>query len=122
MPSGAGTPEEWGIKWRSIKNFAEVADRDPDVLVGSAYVTMTVSDDLAAADQALDEYLEGYYNQPAALIREQQYCFAGSADAATQWLGEFAAAGASHIVVRFTGSDDKHQMQDLLEMRTRLRG
>jgi len=120
MPSGAGTPEQWATKWQAIKQYAEQADRDPEAMVGSAYVTMTINSDQMTADRELDDYLEGYYNRPAASIREQQYGFAGSADAATQWLGEFVNAGASHIVVRFTGSNDKAQMQDLVDMRTKL--
>lgn len=117
MPSGAGTPAEWATKWNAIKDYASAANRDPSKLTGSAYVTIAVNDDAAAAKRELDVYLEGYYNQDSDIIRSQQYCFSGNRVEATQWLAEFVAGGASHIVVRFTGKHDRAQMDDLVEMR-----
>ena len=45
---------------------------------------------------------------------------AGDRAAAVDWLGEFAAGGASHICVRFTGSDDVNQMEELIRIREEL--
>ncbi len=118
MPSGAGTPAEWSAKWEAIKTHAKDADRDPSRLTGSAYLTITIDDNVARANRELDDYLQGYYNQTAELIRSQQYCFAGDRAGATDWLGEFVAGGATHLVVRFTGSNDQRQMDDLIEIKT----
>ncbi|MFT5487136.1 MAG: hypothetical protein ACI9MU_002053, partial [Alphaproteobacteria bacterium] len=65
-------------------------------------------------------YLEGYDLRPAAEIRTQQYCFAGTRAGAVDWLGEFVAGGASHVSVRFTGSDDAAQMEELVRIREEL--
>ena len=72
------------------------------------------------ADAELDAYLEGYYLRPAAEIRTQQYTFAGDRAAAVGWLGEFVEGGASHVCVRFTGSDDARQMEELVRIREEL--
>jgi alkanesulfonate monooxygenase SsuD/methylene tetrahydromethanopterin reductase-like flavin-dependent oxidoreductase (luciferase family) len=120
FPSGAGTPEEWGAKWQRIKAHATDAGRDPSAITGAVYVTVAVNDDDAKANAELDHYLEGYYMQPGAVIRKQQYSFAGDLSAVTDWLGRFVEGGATHLCVRFTGDDDARQMETLAEMRDKL--
>jgi hypothetical protein len=34
---------------------------------------------------------------------KRQACFAGSAEAAAEWIATYARAGATHLVVRFAG-------------------
>ena len=83
-------------------------------------MTISIQDDLAAADAELDHYLESYYNLPAEQIRAQQYCFAGDLSAATAWVRDFVEGGASHMCLRFTGSDDERQMETLAALREKL--
>jgi len=120
FPSGSGTPQEWGEKWARIKEHAVEAGRDPAKMTGAVYTTVAVNDDPAKANAELDHYLEGYYMQPAALIRQQQYCFAGDRAAVTAWLRAFVDGGATHISTRFTGNEDERQMEVLAEMRDEL--
>ncbi|MFT7571295.1 MAG: alkanesulfonate monooxygenase SsuD [Paracoccaceae bacterium] len=120
FPSGAGTGKDWTEGWKGVQKFAKDAGRDPSAITGAAYVTLAVHDDQAKADAELDAYLEGYYLRPAAEIRTQQYCFAGTRAGAVDWLGEFVAGGASHVSVRFTGSDDAAQMEELVRIREEL--
>jgi alkanesulfonate monooxygenase SsuD/methylene tetrahydromethanopterin reductase-like flavin-dependent oxidoreductase (luciferase family) len=120
FPSGAGTPEEWGRKWREIKAHAADAGRDASRITGAVYTTVAINDDDAKANAELDHYLEGYYNQPAEMIRRQQYSFAGDRAAVTAWLSKFVEGGASHLAVRFTGTDDERQMEILAQMRDEL--
>ena len=120
FPSGAGTPQEWGEKWAAIRQHARDAGRDPAAITGAVYTTVAVNADPVAANAELDAYLEGYYMQPAALIRQQQYAFAGDLAAVTDWLGQFVANGCTHLSTRFTGTDDRGQMETLVRMRERL--
>ena len=120
FPSGAGTGKDWTEGWKGVQQFAKEAGRDPGDITGAAYVTLAVNDDQSKADAELDAYLEGYYLRPAEEIRTQQYTFAGNRPAAVDWLGEFAAGGASHICVRFTGSNDAAQMEELIRIREEL--
>ena len=120
FPSGAGTGKEWAEGWNGVKRFAKEAARDPSTITGAAYVTLAIHDDKVTADAELDAYLEGYYLRPAAEIRTQQYCFAGTRAGAVDWLGEFVAGGDSHVSVSFTGSDDAGQMEELVRIREEL--
>lgn len=119
FPSGAQNPAAWRERWAQVIAFARDAARDASAMTGAAYLTLSVDDDAARASAELDRYLAQYYEQPAAEIRAQQYCFAGSRAAATEWLREFVAAGATHFVLRFTG-DHERQMVMLAEMRADL--
>ncbi len=120
FPSGPGAGDDWGRSWERVRAAASGAGREPDAVVGAAYVTVAVDDDRAAAEAELDDYLERYYLQPAAQIRGMQYTFAGREAEAAAWLKRFADAGASHLCVRFTGPRDREQMETLAAMRRAL--
>ena len=113
FPSGPGGGAEWGASWRALQADAEEAGRDPAEIVGAAYVTVAIDDDPKVAEAELDSYLSRYYNLPAERIRAEQYAFAGDRDAVAGWLGGFVEAGASHLCVRVTGTDDAAQMEEL---------
>ena len=120
FPSGSGTGKDWAKDWNKVQRFAEGAGRNPDNITGAAYVTVSINDDQVQADTELDDYLSSYYLAPAEVIRRQQYCFAGPRSDAIDWLGDFVSGGATHICVRFTGSDDVAQMEELVRMREEL--
>jgi alkanesulfonate monooxygenase SsuD/methylene tetrahydromethanopterin reductase-like flavin-dependent oxidoreductase (luciferase family) len=122
FPSGAGGPAEWTEGWNGVKQAAVEAGRNPADITGAVYTTIAVHDDPAKANAELDEYLEGYYMQPAELIRKQQYCFAGNLEEVTGWIGEFVEGGCTHFSARFTGSEDRAQMETLVAMREKLAG
>jgi hypothetical protein len=69
------------------------------------------------AGQRIDAFLEGYYGQPAAVMRRRQACFAGPAEAAAEFLAGFVTAGASHIIVRLVGDPDR-QLDALVGLRS----
>ena len=119
FPAGPQGAAAWRQGWAEVDTAARAAGRDPSTLVGAAYVTLSVDDDEGRANAALERFLQDYYNQPAAVIRGQQYCFAGSRAAATAWLRGFVDAGVTHFALRFTGDHDRNmelaaQMRDSL--------
>ena len=116
LPSGPGGGAEWGASWAALKADAEEARRDPAEIVGAAYVTVAINDDPGVAEAELDSYLSRYYNRPAEHVRHEQYAFAGDRDAVAGWLNGFVEAGASHLCVRVTGTDDARQMAQLAEL------
>ena len=116
FPSGPGGGAEWGKSWEALKADAEEAGRDPAEIVGAAYVTVAISDDSGVAEAELDSYLSRYYNRPAEHVRHEQYAFAGDKAAVASWLNGFVEAGASHLCVRVTGTDDARQMAELAEL------
>ncbi len=119
FPSGAGGPKEWAEGWAAVQGHAEDAGRNPGDIVGAAYMTLSLGDDEKKAEAALHEYLASYYLAPGEKMAAQQYNFAGSHDAATEWLNGFIAAGLQHVSLRFVG-DDADQMECLAEMRSDL--
>ena len=117
FPSGPGNGNDWSKSWLELQGYAQEAGRAPDDIVGAAYVTIAINDDISVAKAELDDYLASYYLRPADEIRDQQYSFAGDRAAVTAWLNDFVKGGAQHICVRFTGSDDQKQMDELARMR-----
>ena len=109
FPAGSGGPASWGAGWTQVKAHAREAGRDPASLTGAAYLTLSIA--------KLDQFLQEYYQQPGETIRRRQDCFAGSRSGALAWLREFAAAGATHLALRFTG---EHERQ--MELVARMRG
>jgi alkanesulfonate monooxygenase SsuD/methylene tetrahydromethanopterin reductase-like flavin-dependent oxidoreductase (luciferase family) len=92
----------------AIRAAARAAGRDADALVGATYVTLAIDDDAARANARMDEFLARYYGQPAEAMRRRQPCYAGPLDGAREWLAGFVAAGAGHLVLRFTGAHERH--------------
>jgi alkanesulfonate monooxygenase SsuD/methylene tetrahydromethanopterin reductase-like flavin-dependent oxidoreductase (luciferase family) len=98
----------YAAHWAQILSVAQQAGRDPAALTGAIYLTVALDPDAAAANARLDAFLEGYYGQPAEVLRRRQVCYAGPADGVAAWLAGYAQAGASHLVLRFAGDHERH--------------
>ena len=42
------------------------------------------------------------------MLKKRQACFAGSADAAAEWLKAYVDEGAQYLVLRFAGDHERH--------------
>ncbi len=104
----AGDAARWAEQWAEVKAIARDAGRDPSALVGAMYLTIAVDEDAERAEAQLNAYLEQYYGVPAAVSRARQACYAGSADAVTEWLQGYARAGVQHLIVRCVGEHARH--------------
>ncbi len=107
FPNGPEAPR-WGEQWREVQAIARAAGRDPASLVGAIYLTLTIDEDAARAEQRLNAYLENYYGRLAAQVRARQSCYAGPAAGAAEYLKGYAEAGAGHIVLRFAGDHERN--------------
>ena len=105
FPTGPDA-EDWGERWREVQTITAEVGRTPGSVTGAVYLTLAIDDDAVAGDARIDAYLEQYYGAPASVLRTWQACFAGSAEAASEWLAGYAKAGATHIVLRFVGDQD----------------
>jgi len=101
-------PEQWGRQWSEIKAIAREAGRNPDALSGAMYLTLALDDDAQRADDRLNDYLERYYGQPAAVTRKRQAAYAGPAGGVAEWLKRYVTAGCGHLVLRFVGDHARH--------------
>lgn len=115
------TPEasQWAGQWRDVQAIARQVGRDPAALTGSMYLTLVVDDDRERANQRLDAFLERYYGQPAAVLRQRQACYAGPSAGVLEWLQGYAAAGVGHLVLRFAGDHERH-LETVGELRARI--
>jgi alkanesulfonate monooxygenase SsuD/methylene tetrahydromethanopterin reductase-like flavin-dependent oxidoreductase (luciferase family) len=109
----------WIEQWGEVQSILRDAGRDPGQFVAAVYVTLAIDDDAVRAGQRLDAFLEHYYGQPADVMRRRQACYAGPTAGAAAFLKGFADAGASHLIVRFTG-DPERNLETLTRLRTGL--
>jgi len=98
----------WREQWAEVQSIVGEAGRNVDNFVAAMYLTLSIDEDAGRADQRIDAFLENYYGQPAAVMRRRQACYAGPAAGAAAFLRGFADAGASHMIVRFTGDHDRN--------------
>lgn len=109
FPSGPSDPEVYGQNWARVQAYAADAGRDPATITPAMYLTLAIDENPARAESALNTYLEAYYNQPATHLRGHQAAFAGTPEAAADWVRGFAEAGARHLCLRPVG-DTAEQM------------
>lgn len=111
------SPADFPSKMAHIRSVARAHGREENAISGAVYLTVSVDDDTAAADARLNQFLEGYYDQPAATMRARQVCYAGGLNGLSDWLNAYEDAGATHLVLRFAGAHEQH-----LEAVARVRG
>jgi alkanesulfonate monooxygenase SsuD/methylene tetrahydromethanopterin reductase-like flavin-dependent oxidoreductase (luciferase family) len=91
-----------------VRNVARENGRDPAQVDGAMYLTVSLDDDASKAGDRLNTFLERYYSQPAPILRRRQASYAGPAAGLSPWLGSYAEAGASHLILRFVGDHERH--------------
>src|SRR5437763_4160650 len=117
----APDPVRWRAQWGEIQEIARDAGRDPEKLTGAVYLTLTIDDDAARAEQRVNAFIENYYGRPAAEMRARQATYAGPAEGAAEWLSSWARAGASHLVLRFAGDHQRH-LEAIGKLRSQIAG
>ena len=100
-------PVTFGERRSRLVDAARAAGRDPGVLTTAMYLTVAVADDSAAAEAAIDSYLEGYYGAPAELLRRIQACRGGNLSEVLAFIRSYVEAGAEHLVIRIVGDHDE---------------
>ena len=104
----APSPGEFAAGLAQVRDVARQHQRDPAAMTGAMYLTLSLNDDAAAADDQLNAFLERYYEVPAAGTRRRQAHYAGPAAGLPAWLDSYARAGASQLVLRFAGDHERH--------------
>lgn len=69
------------------------------------YATLCIDDDPEQARQRLRQSIERYYRAPLETIASIQALFSGTPGAAAEWLDDYLAAGARHLVIRLIADD-----------------
>ena len=103
-----GPVEGFASGWSTVRDAARAQGRDPETLVASAYLTISLDDDVARAEANLDSFLAAYYPAPPSVMRSVQATYAGPAVGLAPWVRAFIDAGARHLVLRFVGEHERH--------------
>jgi probable F420-dependent oxidoreductase len=106
-------PPAYAETFAAMRAAAAEAGRGPDAVTGAAYLTLAIDPDPARAEERLDRFMAGYYGQRPDVMRKKQVCYAGPAEGAREWLGAYARAGASHLVLRLAGGEHAPQLEQL---------
>jgi len=109
----------WTGQWGEVQQILRDAGRDTENFVAALYTTLAIDEDPSRANQRIDAFLERYYGHPAAAMRRRQGCFGGARAGAAEFLRGFAAAGATHIIVRLVG-DPERQLETVAGFRQQL--
>jgi alkanesulfonate monooxygenase SsuD/methylene tetrahydromethanopterin reductase-like flavin-dependent oxidoreductase (luciferase family) len=109
----------WSGQWAEVQAIVRAAGRDLGQFVAAIYVTLVIDEDASRAEQRIDAFLESYYGQPAAVLRKRQACYGGPPAGAARYLRDYANAGATHIIVRFTGNPEA-QLEAFTSLRAEL--
>lgn len=117
----APDPSRWHTEWQEIHGIAREAGRDPAGLTGAVYLTLTIDENKARAEDRMNGFIEGYYGRPAAEMRARQATYAGPAEGAAEWLSSWARAGVEHIVLRFAG-DHQFHLDAIAKLRGQITG
>ena len=100
---------------KEFREAATAAGRNLDDLTTAIYLTVSIMDDSADAEAAIDTYLEDYYSAPAAALRKFQACKGGTEDQVVDFVRAFVQGGAQHLVIRCVG--DHRSIQQILARR-----
>jgi alkanesulfonate monooxygenase SsuD/methylene tetrahydromethanopterin reductase-like flavin-dependent oxidoreductase (luciferase family) len=98
----------FGEHWREVQRAAREAGRAPNAIEGAIYLTLAVDENVAKADERVNEFLQGYYGQRPDILKKRQACFAGSASQAVEWINSYIREGAQTVVLRFAGDHERH--------------
>ena len=109
----------WTEQWGEVQAIVREAGRDLGKFAAAMYLTLAIDEDAGRAGQRIDAFLENYYGQPAAVMRRRQACYVGPSAGAATFLKGFADAGASHMIVRFTG-DHERNLETFAKLRAEL--
>jgi alkanesulfonate monooxygenase SsuD/methylene tetrahydromethanopterin reductase-like flavin-dependent oxidoreductase (luciferase family) len=115
----APDPQRWREQWDEIHQIAREAGRDPSLLTGAVYLTLTIDDDRARAEERMNAFMQNYYGQPASVMRARQASYAGPAEGAAEWLSSWVGAGVSHLVLRFAGDAEQH-LEAIAKLRSKI--
>jgi alkanesulfonate monooxygenase SsuD/methylene tetrahydromethanopterin reductase-like flavin-dependent oxidoreductase (luciferase family) len=111
FPTGPSV-EFFSQHFPGIQAAARAAGRPAGVVAGTAYVTLAIDANRAAAEQRLAGFLETYYAAPAKTIMARQATYAGPIEGCVEWLQRWIDAGAVHFALRFAGGDQLAQVDE----------
>ena len=78
-----------------------------------------MDENAARADERINNFLSAYYGQRPDVLKKRQACFAGSLEAAGEWINGYVREGVRYVVLRFAGDHERH-MELFAKLRAKL--
>ena len=94
--------------WDNMQAVAKKAGRKKEAISCTAYLTLSIGDNVPKAQAKADEFMSAYYGLRPDVLKKMQACFAGTFEQAVEYLQSYLDAGASQLVLRFAGDHDRH--------------
>ncbi|MGJ5755151.1 alkanesulfonate monooxygenase SsuD/methylene tetrahydromethanopterin reductase-like flavin-dependent oxidoreductase (luciferase family) [Streptomyces puniciscabiei] len=108
-------PKAYRVARERITELAEQHGRAPYAVTPGLYATLNVQADRRRAEAALDTYVQGYYGRQLAVMNTVQAYGWGSPRECADWLAEYVAAGARHLVLRIGSLDPRPHLRQIAE-------
>ena len=106
------TPEEFAQVVQQVDEKAAEIGRDPDSLEKAFYLTVNMNPDLDKAEADAVEWLTGYYGSDIWGTRWGPF---GGPERVAERIGEYVAAGAGTVVIRFASFEPEKQIEIFLD-------
>ena len=94
--------------WKEMQDVSQEAGREKESISCTAYLTLSIGNDIAKAQAKADDFMSAYYGLRPDVLKKMQACFAGTFEQAIEYLQSYLDAGASQLVLRFAGDHDRH--------------
>jgi len=111
-----GTPPAvFRERWNLVRSYAAEYGRQDEVTHSSLHLMVNINDDAPAARRESVEFLDRYYG--AGTISEEKvssWLAFGPPDAVVEKVLDFVDAGCNTVVMRFTSSDQRGQLERCL--------
>jgi alkanesulfonate monooxygenase SsuD/methylene tetrahydromethanopterin reductase-like flavin-dependent oxidoreductase (luciferase family) len=107
-------PADYASGLAHIRRAATEAGRPASDVTAALFVSVLIDDDPERGRRGLEAYAHATYGMPLEQLATIQALVTGSSDQVAERLGEYASAGARHVVVRL-GALDLRSQRDQLE-------
>ncbi|MDX2542364.1 LLM class flavin-dependent oxidoreductase [Streptomyces sp. WI04-05B] len=107
-------PDDYASGVAAIRSAGADAGRPAEDITCALFVSVRIDDDAERGRWAMDAYARATYGMPLDQLEKVQAVVTGSAAQVRERLGEYAAAGARHIVTRL-GALGLRSQRDQLE-------
>ncbi|MEU4494538.1 LLM class flavin-dependent oxidoreductase [Streptomyces sp. NPDC023998] len=99
MPTST-TPGNYEKGRLQVEEASEAAGRPATAVTNAVYLSVAVDKSIEKAEETLHSYFGAYYRLDLATMRTTQGILGGTAEQVADWLGQYIAAGARHLVLR----------------------
>ena len=104
-----------------MQAVAKKAGRKKEAISCTAYLTLSIGDDVPKAQAKADDFMSAYYGLRPDVLKKCRLVSRERLNRLVEYLQSYLDAGASQLVLRFAGDHDRHlkimsKVRDHLEL------